>query len=261
MASRTLRLPKKMVEPSLACLLAFVMSPFLHAQAPAKIASQLVRDPSTGRLFKQHVETVEVPVSRWEYTTAKQKVYVPSVVVKNYPTQRTVYTPNTQYVLQPRVRGLLNPFRQPVYTYEYVPVTTWVATIQTVNHQVPTREYVATEQTVSVPKLVQTTEKRQRLVQTEIPQPGVLAAVPTLPPVRPPLVRIPLLAQQRLLPWPARSAPAALPVANGLRPITPVLPMGNRTASYSAPMRTSAPSAQMASRSAMQAGMSATVLR
>ncbi|MEZ6134364.1 MAG: hypothetical protein R3C53_05570 [Pirellulaceae bacterium] len=227
-------------------------------------AAVIVRDPRTGRLFRQQIVSVSVPTVEWESKPVTQTVYEPQLTVKNVPTQQTIYTPVTQVVIQPKVVGLWNPFRQPVMTYEYKPVTTWVPQTQTVSQAVTSQQWVPKQQTVYVPQPVQKMQTQQQLVQTEIPQPTTPAAQPLYANVnssRAPLVSIPLLARQRMLPWPAQTnvSPAPLAnVANGLRPVTSSIARLSPS-NYSAPMRTA--SSQTAARDGMQTGMTATVLR
>ncbi|MCA9133346.1 MAG: hypothetical protein KDA45_09335 [Planctomycetales bacterium] len=225
--------------------------------------SWVVRDPYSGRWYRQQIVPVTVPTVQWESKPQTTTVYEPKTVVKNLPTQQTVYTPSTQYVLQPRLRGWWNPLRQPVAAYEFVPVTSWRPQTQTVQNQVATVEWVAKQQVVHVPQPVQRLQTQQQLVQTEIAPPAtgyspasgsMLAAQPR------PLLTIPLLAQQRLLPWPsASSTPAARSmVGSGLRPIAAANASGS---GYTAPLQTASTASGPLLRDPTQTGMAATVLR
>lgn len=238
--------------------------------------SWIARDPFSGRLYQQELVSVSVPTTQWEVKPVSTTVYEPQTVVKSVPTQQTTYTPSTQYVMQPKLRGWWNPLRQPVQAYEYVPVTSWQPQTQTVNQPMTAVEWVPKQQVVYVPQAVQKMQTQQQIVSRELPQSpsGVyppanqtmLAAQPQ------PLVTIPILAQQRVLPWPAvgsgysapattttlTTAPSSLRsmVSNGLRPITNAVTPG-----YSAPMRTASSAATNSTRDTFQTGMSATVLR
>ena len=118
--------------------------------------------------------SVAVPQTTWETKEVTQTVYEPQVVTRNVPVHETVYVPQTRYILQSRVRGRWNPFRQPVTTYEYRPVTSWVPTTRTVNQAITSQQWVARQRTVQVPTPVQRTVAQQQLVQTEIPQPAAV---------------------------------------------------------------------------------------
>lgn len=225
----------------------------------------IVRDPSTGRLYRQQMVTVHVPTTAWETKQVTQTVYEPEIVTNYVATEQTVYAPKTQYVLQHRVRGRWNPFRRTTATYEYEPVTTWVPATQTVSTPVTTRKWNPKQQTLTVQTPVAKIEQQTQLVQTEIPQP----VTTMLANRQAPLVRVPLLARQRMLPWPPISqsprlaqvgisrgqAPANFASNSQLRPIA-----GPSSAAYSAPLRTASSAASM-SRDSIQVGMSATVLR
>lgn len=226
-------------------------------------ATWIVRDPRTGRLYQQQLVTANVPTITWESKPVTQTVYEPQVTTKSVATQQTVYTPITQYVLQPKLKGLWNPFRQPVTSYEFQPVTNWIPQTQTINQPVVSQQWVAKQQTVYVPQPVQKIQQQQQLVQTELPQ-------STLPPAalasRAPLVTIPILARQRMLPWnpiqtstPTAAASSMVASASaGLRPMTaPVSQL--RAPTYTAPLRTAANT--MTPRDSIQSGMSATILR
>lgn len=217
--------------------------------------SWIVSDPMTGRTYQQQLVSVQVPTTKWETKPVAQTVYEPTLVTKVIPTQQTVFVPQTNHVLQQRVRGRLNPFRQPYYTYRYRPVTTWTPVTQTVNTAVTTQQWIAKQQTVYVQQPVQKMETQQQLVQTEIPSPsGTMLAT------RPPLITVPLLARQRVLPWPAVASRNVVPATTGTRPIASGTLASVRGATYSAPLKTAANNGLYA-RDSVQSGMSATVLR
>ncbi len=173
-------------------------------QSPTSNAKAwIVRDPATGRVFQQQLVPVAVPVTRWEPRTVEQTVYEPRLSTQVVQVPQTTYVPNTQYVMQPKVTGWWNPFKQPVQAYQYVPVTNWVPQTQQVPNPVTTQQWVPRQQKITVYQPVQTTETRHQLVQTELPQPQAPTALAAMP-SRQPLFRLPILAQQRVLPWPAR---------------------------------------------------------
>ncbi len=243
-------------------------------QAPAS-SGWIVRDPRTGRLYHQRLVAVTVPTVQWETRTVKQTVYEPKIVTKTQAQQRTVYVPQTQMVMQPRVSGW-NPFRPPVVSYEFQPKTSWVAQAVTVNTPITTQEWVPKEESIQVPQPVHKLQTQQQLVQTEVPQPSAVGLpMSQVASTRPPLLKLPLLAKQRMLPWapvgsgavpaPQTYVASAPPTAAG--PPPPILrPMVNpinglRSATYSAPLRTATTTSNYSNRDAMESGMSPTVLR
>lgn len=239
--------------------------------------SWIARDPVTGQLFQQELVIVSVHTTQWEVKPVTTTVYEPQNVVKSVPSQQTTFTPSTQYVMQPRIRGWWNPLRPPVQAYEFVPVTTWQPQTQTVQQQVATVQWVPKAQVVYVPQAVQKMQTQQQIVSRPLPQTPAIS--PTSPYVGPPqttlaaqpkpLLTIPILAQQRLLPWPANHSYASTNsyagpptttirsvVGNGLRPIANAI-----APTYSAPLQTASSSSAAGARDSFQTGMAATVLR
>jgi hypothetical protein len=233
----------------------------------------LARDPQTGRIYQQELVSVTVPTTQWEVKPVTTTVYEPKNVTKTVPSTQVLYTPSTQYVMQPKLRGWWNPLRQPVQSYEFVPVTSWQPQAQTVQSQVSTIEWVPKQQIVYVPQSVRRLQTQQQIVSKEIPPtaaanlaggaggyPDALAGQPK------PLINIPILSQQRILPWsatPAGTSYAANPtttmrgaVNSGLRPISSAM-----SPSYSAPLQSTNSPSNVASRDAFQTGMSPTILR
>lgn len=182
---------------------------------PAASKPWIVRDPATGRVFQQQLVPVTVPVTRWEARTVDQTVYEPRIATQVQQVPQTTYVPNTQYVMQPKIAGWWNPFKQPVQTYQYVPVTSWAPQTQQVPNPVTTQQWVPRQQKIVVYQPVQSTEVRQQLVQTELPQPQNPTAIAAATSPRQPLFRLPILAQQRVLPWPAPTNPYAAPYTAG----------------------------------------------
>ena len=218
-------------------------APAANPTAQAATKPWIVRDPATGRVFQQQLVPVTVPVTRWEAKTIDQTVYEPQFATNLQPYPQTTFVPKTEYVMQPKVRGWWNPLQQPVQSYEYVPKTTWVPQTQQLTKPVVTQNWVPKQQKIVVYQPVQATEVRQQLVQTELPQPGITPPAGTQPAftqpagspptaiaynTRPPLIRLPILAQQRVLPWPtantnsyAAQPPAATYAQIPTQPVTP----------------------------------------
>ncbi len=174
-------------------------SPSAESNATAK--SWVVRDPWSGRLYQQHMVSVSVPVTRWEAKTVEQTVYEPVSIpqVQNIP--NTVFVPQTQYVMQPRVKGWWNPLQQPTQAYEFIPVTRWIPQTQYQQRVIPSQQWTSRQQKVVIYQPVQSVETRQQLVQKELPQPNMnnTPQLASLAGPRQPLVRLPILAKQS--PW------------------------------------------------------------
>ena len=186
------------------------------AAAPSNVAAVptkpwIVRDPATGRVFQQQLVPVTVPVTRWEAKTIDQTVYEPQVATNLQPYAQTTLVPKTDYVMQPKLRGWWNPLKQPTQTYEYVPKTTWVPQTQQIAKTVVTQNWVPKQQKIVVYQPVQTTEVRQQLVQTELPQPPGTVPTSLASAPRQPFFRLPILAQQRVLPWQQTGQSSAYP--------------------------------------------------
>lgn len=222
----------------------------------AQQSSWLVRDPATGRIFQQQLVSVSVPRSSWEVRPVQTTVYQPQRVVQTVPSNQTIYTPTTQYVMQPKLRGWWNPWRPPVQAYEYVPITSWQPQTQSVTSQVASIQWVPTQQTVYVPQLVHKLETQQQLVSKEIPQPSAAS-----------------IARNPVGPGISGLANATNLFGLGLRPIAaPAYPSTAYptqsyptslypAANYPAPLRTASAATGSTERDPNQIGMAPTILR
>ncbi|MGN6546655.1 MAG: hypothetical protein ACTHK7_16490 [Aureliella sp.] len=266
------------------------------AGAPAQ--ATIFQDWRTGKLYKQEVQAVEQPVTRWERKLVDRTVVVPQTVIENRQVPQTIYVPKTEYVMQQRLKGWWNPFAQPTYVYEYVPVTRWVPQTQMITQQVPTVKSVPRTEKVVVDEPVQTTERVEKLVISEVspaasgtaaslassagapsssgwtsannaalaglqsatPQYTVGVAPQPSMQTQPLLARIPILSQQRILPWQPGTLIAG--TASKMRSIVrgPALPASGQTTYGSSMNVASRPDAAWG-RDANQMGMRATVIR
>ncbi|MGN6133411.1 MAG: hypothetical protein ACTHOU_02880 [Aureliella sp.] len=260
-----------------------------NAGASSSGAAQatLVRDPRTGRLYRQEVQTVEQPVTRWQRKVVDRTITVPQTVIENQQVPQTTYVAKTEYVLQQRLKGWWNPFVQPTYAYEYVPVTRWVPQTQMVTQQVASVKMVPRTEQIAVDEPVQSTERVQRLVMTEVdpaassiaplsgasatqlatvrpanpmlPAAGTLGGHPSLQ-TQPLIARVPILSQQRVLPWqPGTLLTAPVSQLRSIVRATP-LPAAGQT-NYGAAMNVASRPASSWSRDQNQSGMPATVVR
>ena len=175
-----------------------------------------VRDPVTGRVYYQQLVEVSVPTVTWENKQVTTTVLQPQWVSEVVPQTQVVYQPQTQYVMHSYWQGAWNPFRQPTLAYQFRPTTTWVPTTTTTPQVVTRQKLVPQQQTISVPQPVTTTQTRQQLVQTEVPQATAALASQSSPRMAytlahqpPPLIRLPLLGGPGALPPPTWTPPAA----------------------------------------------------
>lgn len=257
----------------------------------------LFRDWRTGKLYKQELQTVEQPVTRWQRKLVDRTVVVPQTVIENQQVPQTIYVPKTEYVMQQRLKGWWNPFAQPTYVYEYVPVTRWLPQTQMVTQQVATVKSIPHTEKVPVDEPVQATERVERLVISEV-APSVsniasnagsgtapsatgwtsanntaLAGLQSVTPqytvgvapqpsmqAQPLIARIPVLSQQRVLPWQpgtliSGTTAKLRSIVRG--PAVPVSGQANYGSSLNVATRTDA----SWGRDANQVGMRATVIR
>lgn len=155
------------------------VAPNANAGAPSQ--PTIYRDPYTGQLYQQELQTVEQPVTTWQRKLVDRTVVTPQTVVENQQVPQTYYVAKTEYVLQTKLKGWWNPFTQPTYAYEYVPVTRWVPQTQMVTRQVPTVKMLAKTEQVPVDEPVQTTQKVTHVVTRALPS-NAAVATGTLPP-------------------------------------------------------------------------------
>lgn len=241
--------------------------------------SSLFRDPATGALYKQEIHTVDVPTTRWQTKLVDRTISIPQTVIENVQVPQTIYVPRTEYVMEQKLKGRWNPFSQPTYAYEYVPVTRWLAQTQMVTRQVSSTKIVARTEQVAVYEPVPTTEKVQRTVVTLV-QPGNSSLAYPLPfrgqayqatafpaPAnvsygnqQPLIASVPLLSKQRVLPAWQPGTLLAAPVS-AFRSIAQVPAMPTAQAGYAAPMTVATRPDGSRMRDMNQMGMPTTVVR
>lgn len=100
-------------------------------------------------------EVVRRPVTRYvpviEHQTKEETYFRPQVSTQYQTQQQTYLTPVTQYQYVPRLVGQWNPFVQPYWTYEYVPVTRWEARPTTVQMPTTKTDMIAEKRTIQTP--------------------------------------------------------------------------------------------------------------
>ncbi len=182
-------------------------------------SSSIVRDPQTGRWYRQQLVAVPVTTTKWESKPVTQRIYEPQVITSNLPVREDLFVPKTEYVWKAQTRGRLNPFRPTTTTFEYGPVTHWVAANKTYAVPITSQSWNARLQTICIYEPVVATEMKQQLVLTEIPAPST-AGLPSgsnTPLVAQPrsLINLPLLANR----W-----SAAVPAQRTEAPSSSILP-------------------------------------
>lgn len=138
-----------------------------------------ITDPVTGRQYDRYEEPEQVPVVRWEQQAATERRWIAEWTTETMKSTETRYVPVVTYQPQQHIANRWNPMAQPQVQWNYVPVTQYQAINQVVERPVTYQKYVQRDVPVLVPKPVQTTETRKRLVDRERPSPSGQAAAPT----------------------------------------------------------------------------------
>ncbi|REJ70339.1 MAG: hypothetical protein DWQ31_01360 [Planctomycetota bacterium] len=131
----------------------------LASTAAAQDVQYEERDGVTYRVTRSRVQR---PMSETQIVERNQTVYREHLVTETRPSVRTVYTPVTEYQMEARWHGLLNPFVRPYVGYHYVPHTRWEAQVQEVPQTVTRRELLPETRTVQVPV------RSYRMVEDEV---------------------------------------------------------------------------------------------
>jgi hypothetical protein len=80
------------------------------------------------------------PITQTRVERTEETVYREEFVTEMRESQQLYYTPVTEYVWQPRVHGVLNPFRPNTLAYHLVPCTRWEARPHTVRTPITARQ-------------------------------------------------------------------------------------------------------------------------
>ncbi len=115
-----------------------------------------------GVTYREVSRRVQRPISETRVEERAQTVYREQYVTESRPTTRTVYTPVTEYHLEARWHGLLNPFVQPYVGYHHVPRTRWETRVEEIPQTVTRRQLVPETRTVQVPV------RSHRMVEDEV---------------------------------------------------------------------------------------------
>ncbi len=124
-------------------------------------------NPLTGRQYDRYAVQEQLPVQRMEQQEVTERRWVPHWVIESQRTTQTQYVPYVTYQPQMQVANRWNPFAQPQANWTYTPVTQYQAVDQVVDQPVQFQKYIEQDVKVVIPKLVQTTEARQRFVDVE----------------------------------------------------------------------------------------------
>ena len=119
-----------------------------------------VEDGVTFQVTRTVVER-QIPVT--EYQTREEKYLRPQVSTQYQTLQQTHLTPVTQYQMVPRMVNRWNPFVEPSWRYEYVPVTRWEARPTTVQVPLAKTDWVEEKRTVQVPVTTYKTVKEEQM--------------------------------------------------------------------------------------------------
>jgi len=91
------------------------------------------------------------PVVDTRYEQRERTVYREQVEHDTHTSVRSYLTPVTEYQLQPRMHGVLNPFVPNHVAYHYVPVTRWETRTEEVRRPIVRRSVVPEKTVVNVP--------------------------------------------------------------------------------------------------------------
>lgn len=138
---------------------------------PAMASAQLpqIERGADGRTYEVTRQRYKVPVTETQMRSQTQTVYRERYVTESQPSVRTTYTPVTEYQLEARWHGVLNPFAPAYVGYHYVPRTRWQRQDQQVTQTVTRRELVPETRTVNIPVQTRRMAVEERITRREIP--------------------------------------------------------------------------------------------
>ena len=145
----------------LVALLSLVVTPSLvHADEVREIQKD-------GRTYRETRRVVRRPYSETRYEPRDRVVYREEYHTDYRDSHRTAFIPVTEYQLEPRLRGMLNPFILPHIEYVYAPRTRWQARAEVVSVPTLRKQLVAETRTEEVPVTVR--GMRDEEVITRVP--------------------------------------------------------------------------------------------
>ncbi|MCA9269280.1 MAG: hypothetical protein KDA41_12450 [Planctomycetales bacterium] len=114
------------------------------------------------------------PVAQNQVERREETVYREEYVTEVRESEQTYFEPVTEYRWEPRVHGVLNPFRPKTLAYHLVPHTRWESRTHTVRTPVTVRQLRPETRTVEV--------QRRSLGFAQAPQAGAAAVGSTAQP-------------------------------------------------------------------------------
>lgn len=111
-----------------------------------------------------------------EMQTREQKFFRPQVRTEYKTIQQTYVTPVTQYQWVARKRGWWNPFGQPYWSHELVPITRWETRSATVQLPVSRTDWVEETRTTQVPVTTYRTVQDESISRVFVSAPPTGAA-------------------------------------------------------------------------------------
>ncbi len=118
---------------------------------------------------------------RWEWQEVTEKRWVPQNVTENREVTQVQYVPVVSYASEQQIQNRWNPFATAQAVNQYVPQVQYQPVNKVVNTPVTYQKYVEQDVTVRVPKLVEATESRTRLVDRPRSNQANLAAGAAVP--------------------------------------------------------------------------------
>jgi hypothetical protein len=131
-----------------------------------------------GVTYRVTHRVVQRSIPTTEYQTREQKSYRPQVTTEYQTHPQTYVAPVTEYQWVARYRGWWNPFVQPYWSHELVPVTRWEARPGTVQVPVARTDWIEETRTTQVPVTTYRTVQDQSTSRVAISAaPGASSAI------------------------------------------------------------------------------------
>jgi hypothetical protein len=121
-----------------------------------------------GVTYQVTTRVVERALPTTEYQTREEKFYRPQISTQYQTHQQTYLSPTTQYQMVPRLAGRWNPFVQPYWVYDYVPVTRWEARPATVHVPLTKTDWVEETRRLQVPVTTYKTVKEEQITKVAL---------------------------------------------------------------------------------------------
>lgn len=115
-----------------------------------------------GMTYRETRQVIQRPIIETRLQESKQTLYHEELATEYRDTQRTWWTPVTQYQCETHLVGRWNPFVEPYFENRFVPRTRWEQRCETVKVPVACRRLVPETRTVQMPVAT------QRMVSEEV---------------------------------------------------------------------------------------------